>query len=124
MIAGEILTTVNLIHKSDVDFDVLEPLIDNQSVTIIGKDLMHHGEIFIYQDLIFLFDGARWYKANIQEIKSIKSISQKKQILIQFTDFDLVISCKDYSHLLALRDFLYLTQRNEMADNFLFKEVK
>jgi len=124
MIAGEMLTTVNLIHKSDVDFDVMEPLIDNHSVTIIAKDLMHHGEVFIYHDLIFLFDGARWYKANIQEIKSIKSISQKKQILIHFSNFALVISCKEYSHLLALRGFLYLAQRNEMANNFLLKEVK
>jgi arginine/ornithine N-succinyltransferase beta subunit len=124
MTAGEILTTVNLIHKSDVDFDVVEPIINNQSVTIITKDLMHHGEIFIYQDLIFLFDGAKWFKANIQEIKSIKSDSQNKQILIQFSDFDLVISCKEYSHLLALRDFLYLAQQNEMVDNILLEEVK
>ncbi|MFW9877300.1 MAG: hypothetical protein ACFFG0_29770, partial [Candidatus Thorarchaeota archaeon] len=100
MTAGEILTTVSLIHKSDVDFDVMEPLLDKQSITIIANDLMHHGEIFIYQDLIFLFDGARWYKANIHEIKSIKSDSQNKKILIQFSDFDLVISCKEYSHLL------------------------
>ena len=124
MIAGENVSTVNIIHKSNVDFDVMEPMLGNHPATIISKDLMHHGEIFIYEDLMFLFDGSKWYKADIQNIISIKSVAQKKQILIQFKDFDLVISCKDYSHLLALRDFLYLAKKNEITNNFLLEEVK
>ncbi len=85
------LSEVNLIHKSNVYFEVVEPLVTDSKVTLKSKDLMHYGEIYIYSNYLFLYDGERWYKADIQDITSIKSISNEKQILIQFKDFDLII---------------------------------
>lgn len=118
------LPEVNLIHKSDVYFEVVESLITKEKGTIKPKDLMHHGEIYIYSSNIFLFDGKRWYKADIKDIKDIKSKSNDRQILIQFKDFNLIVSCEEYAHLLALRDFLFLAQRNYPVDNFMLKGVR
>lgn len=119
------LTEVSLIHKSDVYFDVLDPMMNDDMSVRHVKPIMHHGEIYIYQDHIFLFDNLRWYRAEIKDIKEIKSNSNQKLIMIHFFNFDLVLSCKEYSHLLALRDYLFLAQRNQfLSDNLMLKEAK
>jgi hypothetical protein len=122
------LSEINLIHKSDVYFDVLDPMIVDDDLNTQHRKprtLLHRGEIYIYQNKIFLSDGVRWYKANIKDIKEIKSNSNQKQILIHFLDFDLVLSCEEYSHLLALRDYLFLAQKNYVIDNnLMLKEAK
>jgi hypothetical protein len=76
---------------------------------------MNQGEMYIYQDKIYFFNGKNWYKANIYDIKEIKSLTHEKQILIHFINYDLLISCEDFSHLLALRDFInmYHDQNDE-----------
>ncbi len=116
------LTEVNLIHKSDVYFDVFEPILDEQTLINESRKKMHHGEIYIYQNQIYLFDGKNWYKANISDIKDIRSLSNHKQILIKFWNFDLVLTCSEYPHLLALRDFLFLAQKNYIENNFLIPD--
>ena len=118
------LTEINLIHKSDVYFDVVEPTATGQEVAIKSKRSMRFGEIYIYLNQIYLNDGTRWYIADIHEIQEIRSISNQKQILIRFINFDLILSCEEYTHLLALRDFLFLAQKNFMVDNLMIREVK
>ena len=118
------LTEINLIHKSDVYFDVVEPTATGQKVAIRTKSSMRFGEIYIYLNQIYLNDGARWYIADIHEIQEIRSLSNQKQILIHFINFDLILSCEEYTHLLALRDFLFLAQKNFMVDNLMIREVK
>ncbi len=78
---------------------------------------MHRGEMYIYQNKIYLFNGRNWYKARIDDITEIKSISNQKQILIHFLNYDLMIYSNDYSHLLALRDFLTLFKKREAFDD-------
>ena len=117
------MSVVNLIHKSDVSFDVIEPIGEKKKMKSL-KYLSRHGEIFIYQNQIFLHDGNRWYKADIQDIKEIKSLSNQKRILIHFNNFDLILSCLEHSHLLALRDYLFLAHKNNPADNLLIREAK
>jgi len=112
---------VNLIHKSDVYFDVIEPMLP-QDLLVRPKRKMHHGEIYIYINEIYLYDGSRWYRADVRDIKAIKSSSQSKEILIQFVNFDLILSCAEYSHLLALRDFLYLAQKSHGITNIMMPE--
>jgi hypothetical protein len=98
----------------------------NDHPTIPRKNLLHHyGEIYIYQDFIFLRDGIRWYRAEIKDIKEIKANSNEKYILIHFFNFDLVLSCREYAHLLALRDYLFLAQRNNViSNNLMLKEAR
>ena len=120
---GENLTEINLIHKSDVDFEVFDSMLTDQP-GFESKPLLHHGEIYIYQKKIFLYDGLKWYKAEIQDIKGIKSISHNKKILIQFLDFDLILSCKEYSHLLALRDFLFLAHKKSTVENLMITDTE
>ncbi|WP_455393147.1 hypothetical protein [[Eubacterium] cellulosolvens] len=117
------MTGVSLIHKSDVSFDVLEPIMNPDKIKQKPMHLTHHGEIYIYLNDIFLFDGNKWYRANISDIKEIKSFSNKRRILIHFSNFDLIISCADYTHLLALRDFLFLAQQNSSIENLMIKEA-
>lgn len=116
------LATANMIHKTDVYFEVVRQSEDEEQVNGYDMDKMRHGEIYIYQDQIYLFDGKRWYRARVQDIKEIKSLTSQKQILIHFWDFDLVLFCREYTHLMALRDFLFLSQNNPVHDNFLLSE--
>jgi hypothetical protein len=104
------MSEVFLIHEPDVYFDVIEPeMMDRISVENTDEQL-HHGEIYISLCQIFLHDNKRWYKANIQDIKDIKTDLSHKQLIIHFCEFDMVLSCRDHAHLMALRDFLYLSQ--------------
>jgi hypothetical protein len=112
-----ILSDVKLIHKSEVYFNFQRPISNYESILIDRDrikettDRMHRGEIYIYKNNIYIYDGVRWYKADIKEIKEIKSYATNKLILIQFPDFDLELYSDDFSHLLALRDFLFLSNK-------------
>lgn len=113
------LAEVTLIHKTDVFFDVLKPFFYNDGLegNFKSNRHMHHGEIYIYHHQIYLYNGKNWYRANIREIKEIKSIYNHKKILIHFNNYDLLLFSKDYSHLLALRDYLYLFKEYEEIDS-------
>lgn len=80
---------------------------------------MHHGEIYIYLNQIFLHHKRRWYKADIDDIINIQTNVSKKQILIRFSNFEIVLHCNDYTHLIALRDFLSLTRSMLPSNNFM-----
>lgn len=99
-----------MIHKSDVYFDVVMPMLKQEPLSNYTSGQLHHGDIYIYTNKIYLRDDERWYKADIRDIKDIKTMISRKQILIQFLNYDVVLSSKEYSHLLALRDFLNLAQ--------------
>ena len=86
---------MNLIHKSDVYFDVIEPMVKNHE-TIWPRERMHHGDIYIYHNEILLFNGQRWYRADIRDIKKIKSLAHNKEILIEFWNFDLILTIQLY----------------------------
>ncbi len=104
-----IVSEINLIHKSDVYFDVVVPLVE-EALPTSGMEQMHHGDIYVYLNKIYLRDDKRWYKANIRDIKDIKTVIPQKQLLIYFSNFNVVLHCEEYSQLLALRDFLNLSQ--------------
>jgi hypothetical protein len=113
------LVEVTLIHKSDISFNVLRPksrLEDIQEIYNI-KEPMNQGEMYIYQDKIYFYNGENWYRANIYDIREIKSLTHEKQILIHFINYDLLISCDDFSHLLALRDFLNMYQVDKSLED-------
>ncbi len=80
---------------------------------------MHHGDIYIYLNQIYLHDKKRWYKADIEDIKNIQTILNRKQLLIRFWNYDILLFCKEYSYLLALRDFLNLSQNYFMSRNYI-----
>lgn len=105
------MTYVKLIHKSDVYFDIQRTKNDDEKIADEIKENMQRGEVYIYQDFLFLFDGINWYKARISNIKDITSSTPHKKIHIRFKDFYLVLFSNQFSHLLALRDFLYLSHR-------------
>ena len=116
------LAYVKLIHKSNVFFNVKQPAEDNIHIAN-ALDKMHRGELYIYQNNIFLFDGLRWYRADINDIREIHSSAANKQILIQFWNYDLLLFSNDYSHLLALRDFIFLSNRKPpMLGNLLLPD--
>jgi hypothetical protein len=94
-----------------VYFDFLESL-DKRGISIPPvNDDMHQGEVYIFLNQILLHDSNCWYKANIQEIQNIKTVIPKKQIIICFGIFDIVLACNELTNLLALRDFLNLSQQ-------------
>lgn len=85
---------------------------------------MHHGDIYVYLNRIYLHDDERWYKANIREIMDIKAILSHKQLLIKFLNFNLILTSENYSTLLALRDFLMLSQSYFRSKNFIHLRSK
>lgn len=105
------MSKINLIRKSDVYFDFFEQMVKGKPKPPLANDQMHHGEVYVYMNQILLHDEYRWYKANVNDIQDIKTILRRKQILIRFGYFGIVISCKEISRLLAIRDYLNLSQR-------------
>lgn len=92
-------------------FDFFEQMVKGKPKPPLANDQMHHGEVYVYMNQILLHDEYRWYKANVNDIQDIKTILRRKQILIRFGYFGIVISCKEISRLLAIRDYLNLSQR-------------
>ncbi len=119
------LAYIKIIHKSEVYFDVQRSMLDPDNKPYFTEsEQLHRGELYIYKDNIYLFDGVKWYKANVQEIKEIRSSAAQKSILIHFGDFDLLLFSDQYFHLLALRDFLFLTHRTpNYEDNFILSNA-
>ena len=105
------MSKINLIRKSDVYFDFFEPMVKEKPEPPLVNDQMHHGEVYVYRNQILLHDDYRWYKANVNDIQDIKTIIPRKQIIIRFGYFGIVLSCKDISRLLAIRDYLNLSQK-------------
>lgn len=122
------MSEVFLIHEPDVYFDVVKPKLKKDD-SVVNKlkhkpqerywklkleqyeqyDQLHHGEIYISLGQIFLHDERRWYKAYIKDIKKIKTVVARKELIINFLNFDVVLTCNELSHLLMLRDFLLLS---------------
>ena len=119
-----ILCKVNLVHKSDVYFDVVKTKIRRPEPFERAEKRMHHGEIYIYLNQIYLYDNKRWFKAKIEDIKEIETLLRRKQILIHFLNYDMVLFCERYSHLMALRDFLNLSYNYFLSNNFIPSKSK
>ena len=115
------LSEVNLVHKSDVYFDVVKPMVNKLLQGGEPQKVLHHGEIYIYLDRIYLYDTKRWYKASMGDIQEIKPMISQKQLIIRFRNYDMVLSCDKYSHLLALRDFLNLSQNYFKENNYMYR---
>lgn len=104
------MTKVNMIHKPDVFFNFFEPKVVSSALAPPFTEKLHHGDMYIYLNQLILRDKNRWFRADIQDISIIKTIITRKQILIRFSNFDMILYCKDISQLLAIRDFLNLSQ--------------
>ncbi len=107
----------NLIHKSEVYFN----FITQKDKGLTNKEqpkseAIQPCDIYIYLNRICLFENGHWFRANIQDIKGIETIIPLRQVIIYFKDYELVITCNDYSQLAALRDYLYLS-RNYLLSN-------
>ena len=110
-----------MIHKSEVYFHVLSPVLKKVVPLSKSQGEMQHGELYIHFNKLYLSDNKRkkhWYKANIRDIKDIKTLLSGKQLLIRFWNFNIVLTCKNPSHLRALRDFLCLSQNYFLARNY------
>lgn len=119
-----ILCKVDLVHKSDVYFDVVKTKIRRPEPFERNEKQLHHGEIYIYLNQIYLYDNKRWFKANIEDIKNIETLLRRKQILIHFLNYDMVLFCKKNSHLMALRDFLKLSHNYFLSNNIIPSKSK
>lgn len=118
------MSTVNLIHKSDVYFNVLKTLKNKGTHKKKIITQMRHGDIYIYLNRIYLRYDKHWYKADIEDILDIKTILSSKQIHIHFWNYDMVLFCKEYSHLSVLRDFLNLSQNYYMSNKHISADTK
>jgi hypothetical protein len=99
------MSEVVLIHEPDVEFDVVSCNGGNggngdnggnggknsnhgkSSLLINPVGNMHHGEIYIYLNQIFLHHRRRWYKANIDDIINIQTnVYSEHATIKQFHD--------------------------------------
>lgn len=68
MLGGGKCVQINLIHKSDVYFNLLKSL-DKRGISFPAViDDMHQGEVYFFLNQILFHDSNCWYKANIQEL--------------------------------------------------------
>jgi hypothetical protein len=105
------LAAENLIHKSEVYFNfITQKETGSKDQEQSEPDGMQPGDIYIYLNQICLYENGHWFRANIGDIKGIETLVPLRQIIIYFSDYELVITCNDYSQLAALRDYLYLSR--------------
>ena len=118
-IQGGVMSELFLIHEPDVFFNVCDSVIGHGQHISGPTEQLHQGEIYISLGQIYLHGNRRWYTAKIQDIQEIKTIVTRRQMIIRFWDFTLILSCKKFSHLMALRDFLFLTQNVPTVKNIM-----
>ena len=74
------------------------------------------GKFYLFESQIIFGDINRWYKLNIEDIDDIVSISNKQKVMLKFSEFNVLLYCDNYSHLRALRDYIYITKYSEKMD--------
>ena len=109
-----------MVYKSDVYFNVIDSMSKENEPRYQPMGQMHHGDIFVSLNSIYLRDNVQCYKANIQDIKKIETITKKKQILIQFWNREMIISCSEYSQLLVLHDLISMSFNNLISKDYMF----
>jgi hypothetical protein len=109
------MSETNLIHKADIYFDLLESIDENDGSENINPNQMHHGEVRIYLDQIYLLAGNSIYKTKVSDIQKIQTDIAKRQIRITSWEHTIVLTCGKFSKLLALRDFLNFSQNNFLS---------
>ena len=110
----------NMVYNSDVYFNVIDAMSEEDGPTYAMRGRMHHGDIYVSLNAIYLRDNEQCYKANIQDIKKIETITKKKQILIQLWNRDMIISCSEYSQLLVLHDLISMSFNNLISKDYMF----
>ena len=68
------------------------------------------GKLFLFDSQIILGDEDRWYKIDVDDIDDIVSMVEKQKVSLKFDDFNVVLYCDNYSHLRALRDYIYINK--------------
>jgi hypothetical protein len=106
-------------YKSDVYFNVIPPMPKVEESMYSSSNGMHYGDISISMNKIYLRDNDQCYKANISDIKKIEAQPNQKQILIHFWNLNMIISCKKYSKLLELYDFISFSYNNLVSRDYL-----
>ena len=116
---GENMSDLNLIHKSEVYFDIIKSSVSGGMLVGFETHQMHLGIIHIYLDQIYLTDNERLFKANVTDIQEIKMDELKKQLYVNMLNFTIILSCPNNSQLTGLRDFLFLSQNYFLSKRFL-----
>jgi hypothetical protein len=75
------------------------------------------GKLFLFESQIILGDEDRWYKINVEDITDIVSMLDKQKVSLKFEDFNVVLYCDNYSHLRALRDYIYINKFSQKITN-------
>jgi len=68
------------------------------------------GKLFLFKTQIILGDEDKWYKINVEDIDDIVSVVDKQKVSLKFDDFNVILYCDNYSHLRALRDYIYINK--------------
>ncbi len=103
---------VELVHKSDVYFDFCESKVQNHNHTPKFTKNLHHGDVYIYLNQLILHENGRWFRVKVSDIVEVKTLPNHKQLLIHVCWFDLILYCKEESHLSAISNFLNLIINN------------
>jgi hypothetical protein len=93
----------------------VESIDENDGSENINPNQMHHGELRIYLDQIYLLSNNSIYKTNISDIKNIQTDNAKRQIRITSWEHTIVLTCGNYTKFLALRDYLNFSQNNFLS---------
>ena len=97
-----------MIQKDNIDFEVefsIKGIYGDENYDGVMRT---KGRIYVYNSQIIFGDENRWYKLNIEDINEIVAMSNKQKVLLKFDKFNIIIFCENYSHLRALRDYIYL----------------
>lgn len=106
-----------MIQKENMNFDVefsIEGIYGDASYDGL---MQTRGKLYLFEFQIIFGDENRWYKLNIEDINDIISMSNKQKVLLKFDDFNVLLYCDNYSHLRALRDYIYINKFSTKLNN-------
>jgi hypothetical protein len=75
------------------------------------------GKLYLFEHQMIFGDENRWYKLNIEDINDIVSMSNKQKVSLKFEEFNVLLYCDNYSHLRALRDYIYINKFSTKLNN-------
>lgn len=101
------MAEVYLIHQKEIHFDLkydVEGNIDENEVDVTSET---PSELYISKDKLYLGKEKKWYRFHLEDINNITVLDSNK-LQLDFSNYHIILHCKNYSHSRVLQDFLFL----------------
>jgi hypothetical protein len=102
-----IVAEVYLIHQKEIHFDLKYDVEGNYEENEVDVTSETPSELYISKDKLYLGKAKKWYRFHLEDINNITVLDSNK-LQLDFSNYHIILHCKNYSHSRVLQDFLFL----------------